>query len=559
MSDPRLLPVAVIGSGCAGLITAHTLLQDGFQHVQLLTKDASVGGVWCRERIYPGLTINNVHGEFRFSALPMTSPRDAEQTGGRLTGEDMNKYMQEFADRFLKDHIKLSTEVLHIRREDDQAPLPWKLRIRDKNGTEETLNFARIVLCTGGCNTPNIPSYLSQAAADSAQFKGLVFHSLKFKARVGEILEKPQDPEKSVLIVGCGKSAQDMAAYLASQGRKVTLVFETADSFIGGAKPLPDFLRKSRFLTVMTPHIELKSRIERFLHTTWLGKYIVSAFWNRSETFSAFGVAADSPLRKNHPLFWTCQLNDEGAPRDNSFFSFVNSGKIELVAPARVTGFTNDGVSLNDGRILNNINTVILATGYTSSWAGLFDKGTIDAIGLDRYPLPPSTDSSPEWPYTTFASPPSNPDLGEPEFSALYRGIIPARNLFKRDFAVNGAVFSTNNGYTHEVCAHYISSYFLRDPLRLPESVEEAFKDTARNARWMATRFPTARVNESYSGAICFLNWPQYVDELLEDMGLETNRSGGNWLTWLFKVMDLKEIENLSQEREARRQAVKAG
>ena len=57
-SDPLLEPVCVVGSGIAGLITAHTLLQDGFKAVEVLTRDRSVGGVWSKERAYPGLQIN---------------------------------------------------------------------------------------------------------------------------------------------------------------------------------------------------------------------------------------------------------------------------------------------------------------------------------------------------------------------------------------------------------------------------------------------------------------------------------------------------------------------
>lgn len=36
-------------------------------------------------------------------------------------------------------------------------------------------------------------------------------------------------------------------------------------------------------------------------------------------------------------------------------------------------------------------------------------------------------------------------------------------------------------------------------------------------------------------------------------MYLPSFRSGGNWLNWMFKVIDLKELENLTQERQARR------
>lgn len=49
--------VGVIGSGMAGLVTAKTLLDDGFK-VQILTRESAPGGVWSRDRIYPGLRLN---------------------------------------------------------------------------------------------------------------------------------------------------------------------------------------------------------------------------------------------------------------------------------------------------------------------------------------------------------------------------------------------------------------------------------------------------------------------------------------------------------------------
>lgn len=47
--------------------------------------------------------------------------------------------------------------------------------------------------------------------------------------------------------------------------------------------------------------------------------------------------------------------------------------------------------------------------------------------------------------------------------------------------------------------------------------------------------------------------WPQIVDEILEDLELPSLRSGGNWLTWPFKVIDLTEIATLREERDAKR------
>ena len=57
-ANPLLESIGVIGSGIAGIITAHILLQDGFKSVEVITCDRSVGGVWSEERVYPGLQVN---------------------------------------------------------------------------------------------------------------------------------------------------------------------------------------------------------------------------------------------------------------------------------------------------------------------------------------------------------------------------------------------------------------------------------------------------------------------------------------------------------------------
>lgn len=58
--------VAVIGAGIAGLVTAKTLVQDGFE-VCVLEKDADVGGTWAPSRTYPGLRTNNTLQTYELS------------------------------------------------------------------------------------------------------------------------------------------------------------------------------------------------------------------------------------------------------------------------------------------------------------------------------------------------------------------------------------------------------------------------------------------------------------------------------------------------------------
>lgn len=72
----------------------------------------------------------------------MPSPVDGEATGGRLTGDAMQSYMECFADRFLKGRIRFRVEVKHISRNDDGK---WCVEVDDG----ETHLFDKLVLCTG--------------------------------------------------------------------------------------------------------------------------------------------------------------------------------------------------------------------------------------------------------------------------------------------------------------------------------------------------------------------------------------------------------------------------
>lgn len=92
--------------------------------------------------------VRSVHGEFRFSSMPMPPPSNAEANGGRLSGDDMRAYMETFAARFVKDHVRCNTKVFNIRR--DETSMLWMVSVVDKKtGNTDVLKYSRIVLCTG--------------------------------------------------------------------------------------------------------------------------------------------------------------------------------------------------------------------------------------------------------------------------------------------------------------------------------------------------------------------------------------------------------------------------
>ena len=69
---------------------------------------------------------------------------------------------------------------------------------------------------------------------------------------------------------------------------------------------------------------------------------------------------------------------------------------------------------------------------------------------------------------------------------------------------------SANNGYTFEVAAHWIASYFRKDKfLDIPGSVGEAIIKTERHNAWLRQRYPGMHgsLSESYSGDITFFKF----------------------------------------------------
>ncbi|CAA7266092.1 unnamed protein product [Cyclocybe aegerita] len=543
MSNIYSEPIGILGAGVAGIINTYVFLQDGFTNVTVITRDRSVGGIWSRDRVYPGLRINNVHGEYRFSPLDMPPPDDSVETGGHITGMGMCDYIETFYEKFLQGKAKFifETEVLNVRRDETKG---WEVKVEGVCSKEpRVLTFSRIILATGGCSNPNIPANLSTEAAQNAQFKGLVIHSSQFRSRLDDIFElvkqKMSDDDKTkgtVVVVGGGKSAMDICAKLANEGRRVVNVFETADVFLAAKSALPDFIRKGRLLSLLSPHIVLRTRLERFFHTTTLGSWITKTFWKflEASSFDAFSLPKDSPLRNTPSIFWGIRTNDEGRVNSKNYYCLVNGGQIELAAPARALRYSDDGKSL---RLSNGqevaADVVILATGWKSSWTQIFD-GTLPLL---------------IWI--------SSSTIGTTRRS---RTLLPPTPRTRRDFAIAGAIFTSNNGYTSEVAAHWISSYFQGDPMRLPSSPEEAVAEVELRSAWMRKRYPDmcSWVNESYSCTLDFWTWPQAADELLEDMFLPSMRSGGNLFTWPFQVIDLKEIATLGEERRVLREKATA-
>ena len=59
----------------------------------------------------------------------------------------------------------------------------------------------------------------------------------------------------------------------------------------------------------------------------------------------------------------------------------------------------------------------------------------------------------------------------------------------------------------YEVIAHWISSYFLGDDLRLPSTVEQALAERDRNAAWTRKRYPDVLTSANESNSSGLASW----------------------------------------------------
>ena len=163
-------------------------------------------------------------------------------------------------------------------------------------------------------------------------------------------------------------------------------------------------------------------------------------------------------MRNTMSAYWNPRTNDEGVPRPNAFHPLAVAGKIEVISPAHVKSYHQDGVLLDDDRVIR-ASAIIAATGYGSSWPefmnGVFTQyllsvtatyiltsridETLEALGLA--PLPVDDDVLVhKWDYTTLRdAPPLHPDAAQ-WYMPIYRGIVPAKLIASRDFALNGVV-----------------------------------------------------------------------------------------------------------------------
>nr|KAG5706617.1 hypothetical protein BaRGS_005687 [Batillaria attramentaria] len=271
------------------------------------------------------------------------------------------QYFKDYAAHFgLDDYIRYNVEVVLVKRAEDFAKTGrWNLQIRDhKSGEERTETFDAVLVCSGHHAEKHEPSF-----PGLSDFTGRVVHSHDYK-------EPSQYVGKRILIIGIGNSGGDLAVELSRVGqvylstRRGTWVVNR----VSGTAGFPIDIVNTRRLKLMLANMVPRSLLNA----------VVTSHLNKRLDHDLYSLTPSYPPTAQHPM-----VNDDLGNR-------IACGSVKVKAD--VKRFTETGVEFEDGTFEDNIDLVLLATGYTFGFP-FIEKGVVDVkenrLPFYKYMFPP--------------------------------------------------------------------------------------------------------------------------------------------------------------------------
>jgi hypothetical protein len=194
------LRVCIIGAGCSGFTTAKRLKDAGVGYDCFDMSDG-VGGNWYFNNpnglsaCYESLHIDTSKWRLAFEDYPV--PRDWPDFPHHT---QLLQYFNDYVDAFgLRETITFKTAVTAARRDADGL---WRVSL--SNG--ETRLYDVLIVCNGHHWDPRRPDY-------PGRFDGVAFHAHHYRDPFNPIDLRG----KTVVVVGMGNSAMDIASELAQR------------------------------------------------------------------------------------------------------------------------------------------------------------------------------------------------------------------------------------------------------------------------------------------------------------------------------------------------------
>ncbi|MFM7737354.1 MAG: flavin-containing monooxygenase [Alphaproteobacteria bacterium] len=352
--------VLVVGAGISGILMAIRLAEAGVACV-VVDKNDGLGGTWF-ENVYPGCRVDVANHFYCYSFEP--NPDWSEFYSRQ---PEIRAWLERCADRHgIRPSLRLRTEVESAAWDEDAAL--WRVVLRGRDGTRETLAANVVVAATGQLNRPKIPDL---PGLDG--FDGPVFHSAAWRP----------DVDLSGLrvgVVGTGASALQLVPEVARVAARLA-VFQRSPAWL---RPNPSYRRRvSEGKKWLLRHVPFYGRWYRFL-CFWpasdglLPSLEIDPDWPHPErsvnrandaaremlTASLRAQVGDDPelLAKvipTYPPFVKRMLQDDGA-----WIETLRRPNVDLVVDP-VRRVERDAVACEGSR--HPLDAIVLATGFQAT------------------------------------------------------------------------------------------------------------------------------------------------------------------------------------------------
>ncbi|KAK4497508.1 hypothetical protein PRZ48_011959 [Zasmidium cellare] len=588
MAKPEHFDVVVVGAGVSSLGATKAYLDRAPAEMNLIILDSNktVGGVWCKENIYPGLRTNNLYPAFQLSSYPFPDNLGA-RPGEHIPGEALHQYLVQYAEKFdLARRLRYETTALEAEKLDNG----WKLLVNTK-GEEYFMTTSKLIVGTGLTSRPQ-----------KMRLKGDETYNAPFMHAGSLAREAPhvaKDPEvKRVTVYGGSKFAWDTVYTFASAGKEIDWVIRknghgpTWIAKIHATLPImgevwAERLVTTRFVQWFSPFpwvLDGSGWWRGFLQRTWLGRKIMSGFWDNmgNDMLTQAGFKSHPSLKALWPDggFFDIATSFAALNYPTDILDFVKSGQVKVYRED-VSHLSNHTVHLANGTALPS-NALIASTGWHWQPTLRFkDTHLHSDIGIPTADLTPSqksfwnawdakTDAEimSSFPYLATRPHPPNPnetpksnpyeaptatDLEKkPDYTPLrlYRTIAPPGLSARNDRTLAFVGFGLNISHTmkSELTGLWIYAYFhdllTIDPYRHMGS-DKIHYETSLMVRW-STRRHTYGWGQRFPDFM----WDgvPFNDLLLADLGLEGCRKGGSWWREAFEPYEHGDYAGLTEE-----------
>ncbi|KAL8597540.1 hypothetical protein ACOMHN_033411 [Nucella lapillus] len=362
--------VAIIGAGCSGLTAIKCCVDEGLEPVCFERTD-HFGGLWrYTEKVKDGQgsvmksTVINTSKEMMCYSdfpIPKEYPNFMHNT---LVYEYFKDYMKHFQ---LEQYIRYNVEVKGVSPKDDfRSTGRWTVEVEDHSGGGDSTTsitsevFDAVMVCSGHHADRYLPSF-----PGLADFQGQVIHSHDYKEPSGFV-------GKRVVIVGIGNSGGDMAVELSRVGQ-VYLSTRHGSWILNRIGPhgMPLDIVLSRRITQKIVDM-MPSAMMDWVFANQLNGRLNHDLYSLRPAHAPFA---------QHPT-----VNDDLGNR-------IVCGSVVIKPDVKL--FTASGVEFVDGTIENNIDVVVLATGYKFGFPFLDPKVAEvkeNRLPFFKYMFPPDLD-----------------------------------------------------------------------------------------------------------------------------------------------------------------------